>query len=608
MLKFECFTGRRALSVVSALSLCLLMASGSSGAAPDAGAVVEIDPLVVTANRTEQREADVPARVSVITRERIEASQAPDLAELLRLEAGIDVARPGGPGGQTSVFLRGTNSNHVLVLIDGVRVSASGTGAFTWEILDPALIERIEIVRGPRAARWGSDAIGGVIQIFTRRAEGASARVAYGSDRDRSASVSVGGGSEDHALDLTAAWRKVDGFSAQNESGFAFDPDDDGFENLSAAIGGRHAVGGGRLDWRGRFARGETEFDQGVSEFDNGSLRIDFSRRHGDWRLRLGGGLLSDELETETGFGRSRVETRRLQLDLQAERTLGAATWLIGADAWQEDGESADQWNEDRFNLGLFTGLEGARGALDWEAAVRADRDSEFGTELTGNAAVGYRFGERWRAFGSIGRAFRAPNFSQLYSPGFGGLFAGNPDLDPERSWSVEAGLDWRPTERQALTLSVYRNRIDDLIDFSGVDFQAININEARIRGVELTHRYSAERWYSEASATWQDPQDLAADRDLLRRAEARYAWSGGWRLDGGHRLGAELLHVGTRLDVGGLSLDSYTLVNLRGAIALGRDWTAEVRVDNLADEDYEPLAGFNAPDRRVFLALAWRR
>jgi len=584
------------------------LAAGLTVSAAAAEQVVEIDPLVVTANRTEQREADVPARISVITRERIEASQAPDLAELLRLEAGIDIVRPGGPGGQTSLFLRGTNSNHVLVLIDGVRVSASGTGAFTWEVLDPALIERIEIVRGPRAARWGSDAIGGVIQIFTRRAEGVSARVAYGTDDDRSASVSVGGGSDGHSVDLTAAWRDVDGFSAQNENGFAFDPDDDGFENASIAVGGRHSLGAGRLHWRGRFASGETEFDQGISDFDNGSLRVDYSRpAAGGWAIRIGGGLLSDELDTETAFGISAFETRRLQLDAQAERAFGPTTWMVGADAWQEDGESDGQWNEDRTNLGVYTGLEGGRGALQWEAALRADRDSEFGTELTGSAALGYRIGETWRAFGSIGRAFRAPNFSQLYSPGFGGLFAGNPELDPERAWSAEIGLDWRPAAGQALTLSVYQNRIDDLIDFSGVDFQAININEARIQGIELTHRYTADRWYSDASVTWQDPEDRAADRDLLRRAEARYTWSGGWRFDGGHRLGAELVHVGERLDVGGVSLDSYTLVNLRGAIALGTDWTAEVRVDNLADEDYEPLAGFNAPDRRVFVALAWR-
>jgi vitamin B12 transporter len=401
----------------------------------------------------------------------------------------------------------------------------------------------------------------------------------------------------------------VEGFSSQNENGFAFDPDDDGFENASAALGGRHAVGSGRLEWRGRFATGQTEFDQGVSDFDNGSLRMDYSIGDADgWQLRFGGGVLSDDLTTETAFGTSDFTTRRTQFDVVAERPLGASTWLVGVDAWNEDGESAGQWNDSRSNVGVFTGAEGVRGAWSWELSARADRDSEFGTELTGSAALGFRFNERWRTFASVGRAFRAPNFSQLYSPGFGGLFAGNPELDPERSSAVELGVDWRPGPGQVWALSVYQNRIDDLIDFSGVDFQAININEARIEGVELTHRYTTARWYSEASATWQDPQDRAAGRDLLRRADAKYSWSGGWRFDGGHRLGAEWIHVGERLDVGGVVLDSYTLVNLRGAIALGSDWTAEVRVDNLADEDYEPLFGFNAPDRRIFFALAWRQ
>ena len=258
------------------------------------------EPIVVTANRTEQSAADVPARVSVITRADIERSQAPDLVELLRLEAGIDIARNGGPGGQTSVFMRGANSNHVLVLIDGVRASASGTGAFTWEILDPAVIDRIEIVRGPRAARWGSDAIGGVIQIFTRRAEGVSAGLRYGSDNDRKATLAAGRQQGDLPLDLTLTARKVGGFSAQNPRGFGFNPDDDGFENLSAATGGSAGLGGGSLSWRGRIASGETEFDQGVSDYDNWSWRFDYvGASTGPWQWRIGAATLRDRLETE---------------------------------------------------------------------------------------------------------------------------------------------------------------------------------------------------------------------------------------------------------------------------------------------------------------------
>ena len=569
----------------------------------------QAEPIVVTANRTEQSAATVPARVSVITRDDIERSQAPDLLELLRLEAGIDISRNGGPGGQTSVFMRGSNSNHVLVLIDGVRVAASGTGAFTWEILDPAVIERVEIVRGPRAARWGSDAIGGVIQIFTRRAEGVSAGVRYGSDDDRKVTLAVGRQHGSLPLDLTLTGRKVDGFSAQNPRGFAFDPDDDGFENLSATTGGSTRIAGGALRWRGRAATGETEFDQGESDFDNWSWRFVYERdAQGPWQWQLAAGTVRDRLETETAFGTSEVVTRRLQGDFLAERRLGNDTqWLVGLDAWRESGVSRGQWDESRTNIGVFTGLEGTTGATGYELGVRLDDDEEFGTELTGSAGLNWRMGDRWRAFASTGRGFRAPNFSQLYSPGFfGGLFAGNPDLNPERSWSVEAGIDFNPTRGQRLTLSVYSNWIDDLIDFSGTDFQAININEARIRGLEFSHGAFAGNWSSDFNLTWQDPQDRDAGRDLLRRAEFKGNWVLGYAVNSRWNLDGELVHVGNRLDVGNARLASYTLINLRAAYRLRENWNLEVRVDNLADRDYEPLVGFNAADRRVFVQLGW--
>jgi len=568
------------------------------------------EPVVVTANRTEQSAAAVPARVSVITRADIERSQAPDLVELLRLEAGIDIARNGGPGGQTSVFMRGANSNHVLVLIDGVRAAASGTGAFTWEILDPSVIERVEIVRGPRAARWGSDAIGGVIQIFTRRAEGVSAGLRYGSDDDRRATLAAGRQHGALPLDLTLSARKVDGFSAQNPRGFGFDPDDDGFENFSAATGGAAELAGGSLSWRGRIATGETEFDQGETDFDNWSWRFDYvGASSGPWQWQLGAATLRDRLETETAFGRDEVVTRRLQADFLAERSLGkTAQWLLGLDAWRESGVSRGQWNQSRTNLGVFTGLEAAAGAADYEFSVRLDDDEEFGTELSGSVGMNWRFGERWRAFASAGRAFRAPNFSQLYSPGFfGGLFAGNPGLDPERSWSAEAGLDFNPSPGQRLTLSAYSNWIDDLIAFSGVDFQAINIKEARIRGLELTHRAIAGSWSSRFNLTLQDPQDRAAGRDLLRRASFKGNWVLGYAVNSRWNIDGEVAHVGDRLDVGGARLASYTLINLRAAYRLRDNWNLEVRIDNLADRAYEPLVGFNAADRRVFVQLGWQ-
>ena len=562
-------------------------------------------PIVITAGRTEQRLDTVPARITVLDRDAIERSQAPDLLELLRLEAGVDLARTGGPGGQTSVFIRGSNSNHVLVLIDGVRVAASGTGAFTWEILDPALIERIEIVRGPRAARWGSDAIGGVIQIFTRRGPGTEAALRYASHDDRRAAARWGS----ETLSLSAVARKVDGFSSQNPRGFAFDPDDDGFRNLGAAAGARFDLAGGTLDWRGRIASGRTEFDQGESDFDNASWRADFrGPANAVWQLQAGLGMLDDRLETETAFGINKVETRRWQADLLLERTFnGRHSWLLGLDTWREHGESRGQWDETRSNFGLFAGLDGQVGAVGYELALRLDDDENFGTEPSGNLGLNWRMDNSLRLYASIGRGFRAPDFSQLYSPGFGGLFAGNPALEPERSWSAELGLDWQLAAGQRLDLSLFDNRIDDLIDFSGPNFGAINIREARIRGLELGHDLRLSAWSSSFNLTWQDPEDRNTGQALLRRPD----FKGNWVLerDFGQqaRAGLELVHIGRRSDVGGVRLASYTLLNLRAAWRWRNHFSAELRLDNLDGRDIEPLFGFNAAGRTLQFQLGWR-
>ncbi len=562
--------------------------------------------VVVTGVRAEQAAEASLASVSVIDREQIEISQAPDLLELLRTEAGVDLTRGGGPGLQTSVFLRGANSNHVLVLIDGVRVAASGTGAFAWELIDLNLVERIEIVRGPRAARWGSDAIGGVIQIFTRRAEGFEARAGYGRYRDRSFSAAAGTGQ----AGISAAVRRVGGFSAQNERGFAFDPDNDGFALLSLAGGGSHALGGGVLSWQGRLADGEVEFDQGESEVRNYAAGLDY--RFGEaagWQYQLGLAAYRDRLETEAPFGSSEAITRRSQLSAQAGRQLGAlGRLLLGADAWRESGVDRGQWSETRDNLGAWVGLDGRRERLDYETALRVDRDENYGSAVTGNLALGWRLTEAWQLTGGVGRGFRSPSFSQLYSPGFFGSFAGNPELDPETSWSSELGLRWQPAAGHRLSLAVYQTRIDDLIDFAGADFQAINIRKARIEGAELAHDYGGRQWRARSSLSWQSTEDRDTGLELLRRPSRKAGFSVDRMLGDRGWLGTELVYVGDRVDVGREVLPAYTLINLRAGYPLTDTLRLEGRVENLTDRDYEPLVGFNSHRRSLFVALHWQR
>jgi vitamin B12 transporter len=574
--------------------------------ASTAGATSPEETIVVTATRTDQLLDSALARTSVITRDNIELSQAPDLLEVLRQQAGVDVARTGGPGGQTSVFMRGSNSNHVLVLVDGVRVAAAGTGGFAWELIDIALVERIEIVRGPRAARWGSDAIGGVIQIFTRRPDSLSWQAGYGSYRDRSLAAGLG----NELIGLSLAARRVGGFSAQNERGFAFDPDDDGFEIISAAGGGTHRLDNGLLDWNLRLADGQVEFDQGISDVTNYSASLRYEQRAAqDWRWSGSAVLYRDRLETTTAFGQTENVTRRVQASLQSERELGTnSLWLIGVDAWTESGLARGNWSDSRHNLGIWSGLDGSTGRLDYEASLRADRDEGFGSAITGNLAAGWRPAEHWRLFTSLGRAFRAPNFSQLFSPGFFGAFAGNPDLDPETSVSAEIGADWTIDPAAKLSFSLYQTRIDDLIDFAGEDFQAINIRTARVQGAEISYRMETNQWTGQASLTWQDAEDRDSGLALLRRPDQKAAISLDRRFAGGHWLGFEVIHSGERFDVGQARLPSYVVVNLRGGWQLGRSLRLEARLENIGDRFYEPAVGFNAQPRSVFVGLRYGR
>ena len=567
------------------------------------------DSVLVTANRSERATDQTLARVDVLDREAIARSQARDLLELLQLQSGIDITRTGGPGGQTSIFLRGSNSNHVLVLVDGVRVAATGTGGFAWELLDVALIERIEIVRGPRAARWGSDAIGGVIHIFTRRPDGVALRAGIGRYTDRSAQAAIGG----DVGGLAVAARKTRGFSAQNERGFAFDPDDDGFALLSASAGASHVLPQGQLNWQLRASGGEVEFDQGVSDLHNHAVAVDYRWGQGQgWQWQAAAAHYRDRLDTETAFGASSNLSRRSQLSFIGERAVRNETehtllLLWGADGWHERGINRGRWSEDRRNLGLWVGLDGRWRQLDHEFSLRVDEDQRFGTATSGTAALGHRFGAGHRGFISVGRAFRAPNFNQLFSEGFFGAFAGNPDLDPETAWSAELGLDLNVSESQQLTFSAFQTRIDDLIDFSGENFGAININRARIRGLESQYRYRHRDWQATAQYTWQQAIDRDRQQDLLRRPQHKASVSADRMWADGHWLGLEVVYQGQRLDIGNQPLSAYTLVHLRGAWQLSPAWRVEARWDNLGNKDYEPLIGFNAAARSLFVALHWQ-
>ena len=578
------------------------------GAASLASAQTELpEPMVVTATRSPQALTDTLAATSIIDRADIEISQAQDLLELMRLQAGVDMVRTGGPGGQTSLFMRGTNSNHLLVLIDGVRVAATNTGGFQWENLPLAEIERIEIVRGPRASYYGSDAIGGVVQIFTRREDGVTLRAGYGSDDNRQASASFGERGERGGFSLSASWRETDGFSAQNPSGFSFDPDDDGFRHLGLSLRADYRLGPGQLELSGLFADSETEFDQGVGDTGTQAVQLRYSfATAGDWQHEVRGGYSHNGLDNDFGGFGTQFDSSRAQFAWLSRWQASPDLELLGGvDAYEEQGENQGSFDQERYDIGAFTGIDWRPGRHEINASLRVDDDELFGSELTGQAAYGYNFARGFKAIASFGSAFRAPSFSQLFSPGFGGQFAGNPDLEPEESDSYELGLRF-DRGRHRLSLSGYITELDNLIDFAGENFQAINIDEAEITGAELDYRWRHTHWQAAVTLTIQDAENKDTGGDLLRRPDESASFTLDRSFAGGGSLGLEVFYNGKRSDIGGVTLDDYTLLNLRARWPIMDGLRVEGRVENLLDEDYQPAAGFNAQDLAGFVHLRW--
>ena len=568
--------------------------------------------VVVTAARVVQTVDETLADVSVLTREDIETSVARDVSDLLRLQAGIDIARTGGPGGQTSVFLRGTNNNHVLVLVDGVRVASLNTGVFTWETLPLANVERIEIVRGPRASYWGSDAIGGVIQIFTRKLSAPTASLGYGSYGDAQANVGFAHRGAEGGYSIQAGARDYGGFPSQNENGFAFEDKDHGLRNRHFSVRADQRWGRHSFDTSWMRSQGTTEFSGGASQFTeqafNGAWSASLAT---NWQHRLAYGYASEDYSTPAFL--AQFLTRRDSLGWQNEVGLGESQRLIlGVDYVRERGENRDTfgdtavYRERRENTGIYAGWHSTVGAFDGEAALRFDDNSVFGGQGTGSLAAGWRFSESTRAHASYGLGFRGPTLNEQYSPGFGGLFAGNAALQPEESRSAELGIEHVFGDGQTLKATAFDTRIRNLISFSGVDFQAENIARARIPGAELRHEKQSGDWLITSSWTWQNPRDEASDSALLRRPRNKIATTIDRQLGTRGRIGAELLHAGAREDVGGVRLPSYALLNLRANWSLSPRWKLAARLENLGDRDYELAHGYNTPGRSGFVEIQW--
>jgi len=600
------------------VSLLALVASVQARADDD----VQTQPTVqVTASRVAETVDDTLADVSVITRADIDASGSRDVLDLLRLQAGVDLYRTGGPGQQTSLFLRGTNANHVLVLIDGVRAASANTGAFAFEWLPLDAVERIEIVRGPRASYWGSDAIGGVIQIFTRKLDGPRVAGGYGTYDDAVGAAGIGHWDRRNGYSVQVGARHAGGFSATNPSicngpddpFCSYNPDDDSFRNTSLVARGAHTLGSQLLSASLYRSQGEVEFDQGNSNVIEQSAGVNLE---GDlangWSHRLSIGNDREDLSTPTYY--TTYRTRRDSALWQNDFKLSDTERLIaGVDFIHEQGETRDTfggtalYDDSRNDSALFGGWQAGFGAFDTEISLRRDDNSEFGGATTGSAAAGWRFGEIGRVYASYGEGFRSPTLNEQFSPGYGGQFAGNPNLDPERSHSTEIGLALTPWTGQRFGVNVYSTRVRDLISFTGPNFQAENIARVKIEGAEVTWDIDVADWRVHTAYTYDDAKDDTTDAPLLRRPRNKLDTVVERRFGEHFRAGAEVVSADSADDIGGTKLAGYGILNLRATYTINTAWSLAGRVENCFDRDYELVRGYNTPGRSGFLEVVWQ-
>lgn len=609
------------MSQKSILSLAVAAAlAGLSFAAAADTPDAQLQPTIeVTASRVAQTVDASLASVSVITRADIERTGAPDLIEVLRLQAGVDVARLGGAGMQTSVFLRGTNSNHVLVLIDGVRVASNNTGSFAFENLPLDAVERIEIVRGPRASYWGSDAIGGVIQVFTRKLDGAHLAASYGSYGSADGSVGYGMQTDTWGVSAQAGGRHVDGFSSSNPLAgpYVYNPDDNPMQNHNQTAQVWYKLGTQTLSASAFRNVGTQSFDNGaygpaISHTLDQSIGINLEGAiTADWQHRLSVGTSRENIDT-AAFGSAYRSTRE-QLSWANDFTLAPNQHLTaGLDYVYDHGRNLDTfggttvYDKTRNNTGVFAGWRADAGAFDGEVSGRYDHNSNFGSEFSGSIAGGYKFADNLRLTASYGTAFSAPTLGQLYSPGYGGYYAGNPLLDPERSRTGELGLEWKADDANRLEARAFTTRVRDLIDFSGNKSQAINIAHAAIDGLELTHGWHSGAYSWTNTLTLQDPRNEDTDKQLVRRPKQKLSSVFDAQLSDAISAGAEIVYAGRADDVGGAKLGSYTLLNLRASYTINAQWRLGARVENLGDKNYQLAYGYNTPGRSGYLTVSW--
>ncbi|MCL2891855.1 TonB-dependent vitamin B12 receptor BtuB [Brenneria tiliae] len=608
--------------LLTALSVTAFSAWAQDNNSPQENA----DELVVTANRFPQPVSSVLAPIDIVTRDDIERWQAKSLTDVMRRLPGVDIAQNGGRGQSSSMFIRGTNSSHVLVLIDGIRMSSPGvTGSVDFNQIPMSLIQRIEYIRGPRSAVYGSDAIGGVINIITEHGQdGGRLNAGYGSHAYQNYDGAVRGHvGDDTIVSVAGSYEATHGFNVYPSSPSTIDRDNDGYRSKSfwGMLEQRFSENASGF-FRAYGYDNNTDYDL-ASAYPGNDKRY-LNTRNYDAGLKFNEGIYSsqliasyqtyDDLNFNDVIGKyngtiTQIEQRSLQWGNVFN--LGNGSLSVGAD-WRNEraqpgGTSAYTRAQSRDNTGIYLTTQQQFGSVTLEGSVRGDDNQQYGRHGTWQTGAAWEFIEGYRVIGSYGTAFKAPTFDKIYDTAYS---QGNANLSPEESKQWEIGLEglsgpvsWR--------VSGYRNEVDNLINYRSISATTgtyDNIGKAVMTGAEFTAAY--DTWWLSHSVTLEylDAKDKTTNKALARRAHKKAKYELSTTLD---KVNWSLtwIYQGSRPDTNydvfpaqPITLGGYSTWDLAASYPVTSQLTVRGRIANLFDKDYETAYGYRTAGREYYL------
>jgi vitamin B12 transporter len=588
---------------------------------------INVDDVVVTATRVLQPRENVISDVTVINRDEIERSGQLTFVELLQSQPGVEISSNGGAGEASSIFLRGTNSGHVVVLIDGMRLMSATVGTATWENIPVSIIDRIEILRGSATSLYGQDAIGGVVQIFTKKGEGNSkvyANLGYGSYQTTKADAGINGRVNDTSYAFSLATTNTNGFSALDSKN-PIVSDKDGYRNLaftanlSQKLAEGHEIGIQIFN-----SEGNTHYDNSFNltnfssstKLNQQSFALTTKNQWNSfWLSNLRVGFTKDKLKNFdeidpfiNPFNPSITDTKQTQINWQNDFSLPVGTLTLMFDRLEDSINSTTIYDKtNRTNNGYVASYLANVEAHSIQLSLRNDNNSQFGNNHTGNIGYGYSLNKNWRLTASYGSAFKAPTFNDLYFPGFN-----NPNLKPEKSDNVEASLQFQDSNTH-LTATVFENRIRNLIAFDFATSSINNVNKAVIQGLTVTGSQKWGNLQANASVDIQSPRDSNTSDLLARRANRHGTLNisydfGDWRL-GGEAVASSVRYNNPANTV---KLDGYSLINFSASYKINQDWSIQARANNIFDKRYVLAIdgnniNYNTPGANLFLNIRYQ-